>query len=618
MADLQGLVDQVKHSKDWLTRRRAIIQLSHKKDPSLYPLFLKALFDPVSEVRHASVIALARLGDKRAVPSLSKPRFLQSPDPNMRWMTVRALGELGDYHVIDLLVPLVDDEEWLVRNEAIAVLRQKVEDIVQKGEPSLARILIRMLTLDEPSITEIAIAGLVNMERSSRTLLLESLKSINDLVRQNVLRVLGEARDSEAVPYIIEMLKDSHPRVRAEAVKALGNIRDERAIPHLIERLWDYNDLVREELIEALVKFGRSIVEALHSELALSRDKNVISTLVLALGRIRDPSSIPILIEQLSSTFYSVRMDAVKALSSFGPQVVPHLLPKLTFNESDISALLKQAREANGNIANRLRAIKALGDLEDHRAISLLKELVTVSDHEVASAAEQALVKVGCAAWGRCGALEVLGRVGDESIVPQVVHSLKDDSPHVRYEAVRALGRLKGKSAIPELERVAKSDPVPEVKTEALRVLRELEPGSNSLFELALASIDDPSTRVRLAATRILGDYADERALPYIFEKLSDPSWNVRMSAENALINYGKKVVPVLLERLAKEPVAGSCRMISALARLRDEKAIEPLEQLQAEFEKKDERLAMIAKEALTILKGQTARNALDLSLPLC
>jgi len=605
-------------SKDWLIRRRALIQLSHKKEPSLYSTFVKGLVDPVSEVRHAAVIALSRLGDRRAVGYLSKPRFLQAGDSNVRWMTVRALGVLGDVQIIDALIPLVDDEEWLVRNEAVSALKAKVEEIVHSADSSQARILVRMLSIPEPGIYDIAIEGLVSMEASCRQLLLDSLKSVKDVVRKGVVQVLGLAGDKEAVPALIRVLDDENPLVRAGAVKALAEIGDEQAIPFIVNRLRERNDHVREEIIKALVRFGSQVVQPLHSELMHAKEKTLISTIVLALGKIRNPQSIPLLISRLSSGFYSVRKDAVEALSSYGPQIVQPLLQKLAVNTFDINSILKDAHTQNGNVANRIRAIKALGDLEDHRAIELLKELVTVSDHLVAAAAEDALVKVGCAAWGRCGALMVIGKVGDESIVPQLVPSLKDDSPHVRYEVMRAFGKLKSKQAVPEIEKYVHKEKVPEVKSEALRVLRELSPGSGKLFNLALSSINDPSTMIRLVATRILGDFVDDRALSYLFEKVSDTSWSVRMSAENALCNYGVKVVPELVKRLKLEKVESRCRMISALARIGDTQAIEPLERFRDEYEHKDERLAQIAREALAILKGETGRKSVQLTVPLC
>ncbi len=616
MNEIEQLKEQARKSSDWLVRRRAIIQLSHEKDNSLYPLFCDALSDPVSEVRHAAIIALTRFGDKRIVPELAKPKFLQSDDPNIRWMTVKALGQLGDYHVIDLLIPLVDDEEWLVRNEAISVLQDKVQTIVNLGEPSLARMLILMLGIDEPGIVDIAVEGLVDMEGSTRSLLLEALTSIKDLVRQNIARVLGLAKDIEAVPALIAALRDDSAAVRAEVAKALGNIGDRLAIPHLIESLKDHNDMVRQATVQALVKFGNQCVESLHSELAHTKNKYVITAIISALGELQAASSIPILIEHLSSTFYSVRKEAVDALSRYGEIVVEPLLHKLAYNTSDIEPLIQTAT-SDPDINNRIRAIKALGDLEDSRATPLLKALVINPNRMIAEVAEESLVKVGCSAWGRSRALTVLGNVANPSVAPKLIPSLKDNSPYVRYEAIRAIGKLKCKKAVPMLRKMVMEDPIVEIRTEALKVLRELHSGTQALLKLALKAVEDEAAPVRLEAVRILGDFANEQALEPLIQRLTDPFWSVRISAENAICNYGKKVTPLLIDLLKKGHVEGRCRIISAFARIGDERAIEPLEAL-LEAQEESPRIKAIAREALMVLKGETGRQAVNVTSPLC
>ncbi|OGC01234.1 hypothetical protein A2V82_01610 [candidate division KSB1 bacterium RBG_16_48_16] len=617
MTDHKELVRQAKSSNAWLDRRRAIIQLSHIKDDALYNTFVAALADPVGEVRHAAIIALGRLGDRRAVSHLARAKFLNSPDPNIRWMTVRALGELAETHIIDDLVPLFDDEEWLVRNETITVLRSKVQEIIDRNDPSLARILVRMLALDEESITDIAINGLVSMESACKELLFDSLKSIKEPVRRHSSKVFGLAGDKEAVPHLIRALDDAEAGVRTEAAKALGLIADERAITSLIEAMKDDNESVRGAAVDALVHFGALVAEPLHSELAHTKNRATISTILLTLGKIQDTSSIPILIDHLNSNFYAARKEAVDALTRYGKQAIEPLLQKLSYNLADITALLKTARSGS-HISNRIRALNALGDLEDHRAISILKDLITAPEREIAVAAEEALAKVGCAAWGRCGALQVIGSVGDESVVAKIIPSLKDDSPHVRWEAIRAIGKLKGKQAAVQLEKLAQSDPVHEVKTEALAVLREIFPGSRKLFNIALKSLDDPVANVRMQAARILGDYADARALQPLVAKLSDPYWSVKISAENSICNYGKSVIPTLLKHIATDDEDIRCRVISALARIGDESAIKPLEKLYEEIRDKGSKLQSITKEALVVLKGETGKKETRLSTPLC
>ena len=617
MADTtEKLLFEAKNSADWLIRRRCLIQLSHHRDKSLFEFFQEALLDPVSEVRHAAIIALSRLGDGRAVQDLAKPKFLQSDDVNVRWATVKALGVLGDILVLDKLVPLVDDEEWLVRNEVISILTDKAGEIVERRDPALARILLRMLSISDPGIIKIASEGLVSIAPACSNLLIDALKNVKEKVRYHAALILGQAKEIRAMPQLTLALRDSSAIVRKAAVIALGKIGDKNALLPLIESMYDRNDHVRAAVIEALETFGTDILEPLHSELIHTRDKDVMAATVTVLGSVTESKSIPELVDLLSSSYHTVRHATVLALTKFGIKCVPFLLEHLRPQTTNLDILIQEASNAD-NMTQKLRTIKALGDLEDYRATVILKSMLKDQNSDVVFAAQEALVKIGCAAWGRCGALQIFGNIGDRSVIPQIIEALTDHSPHVRFEAIRAIGKLKGAEAMAQLTSLAKNDPVHEIRSESLKVLREIAQGRKELYKTALDATRDTVSSVRLEAVRILGDKIDETAFESLLSLLSDTSWNVRLNAENAICNYGIKITPKLLDRLRLENFEGRCRIVSALARIGDNSAIAPLEQLLAQ-EEVDPRMAIIVKKALMMLKGETGQKSAYQALPLC
>ncbi|HNT64416.1 MAG TPA: HEAT repeat domain-containing protein [bacterium] len=594
-------------SDDWLERRRALIELSHAKDPDLYDLFLRALADPNKGIQHAAILALARLGNPEAVAGLAKPKFLKAEDLQVRLATVKALGKLGDAKVIDHLFDSMDDPEWLVRNEALSVLRDKVETIVHNGNPAQARILVRMLGISDPGIAEIAMQGLIEMEPVIRPLLIDNLKNVRPAVRLYVARVIGASRTTEALQYLIENLQDADLQVRIETARALGQIGDTRAIPQLIASLHNRNKVHLQTTIDALVRFGTTAVMPLHSALKNNRDSLVKCALIDTLGHIGDPSSIAILIRHLSDSCFVIRNAAIRALQHFGPAAAQAVLPLLQFEPIDIDELCKAA-QSQSSVNNRLRAMKALGDLEDHRAAPLLKQLSNDQNPEVAQTAQEALIRIGCAAWGRCGALMVIGQTENRKWSDKILSSLADDSPHVRYEAVRAIGRLNGTQTAIKLKETAVKDPVHQVRSEALKVLRGMALGSAEMLQTALQATKDSDPAVRLEATRILGDLVHEQGLPALKERLLDPIWSIRVSAENGLVNYGKTVVPQLIELLTSDKSETRYCAISALGRLGDTVAIEPLETI-AQNPKTPPREMEIARQSLLLLKRETGRK---------
>ena len=177
----------------------------------------------------------------------------------------------------------------------------------------------------------------------------------------------------------------------------------------------------------------------------------------------------------------------------------------------------------------------------------VLKSMLSVPEQELGFESQEALIKIGCAAWQRCGAMSVLGRVGDERIVPEILELLRDDSIHVRQQAVKTLGDLKSEQAAGPLLVLARTDADHGVRRAALAQARNLATGTPELFDTALSLIEYESYDVRAVSARILGDYRDDRAVAPLLKCLSDASWNVRFSAENALCNQGPQVVPGLI-----------------------------------------------------------------------
>ena len=201
----------------------------------------------------------------------------------------------------------------------------------------------------------------------------------------------------------------------------------------------------------------------------------------------------------------------------------------------------------------------------------------------------------------------MLGHIGDDKVVTQVIELLQDDSINVRNAAIQALGDLNDDRAVKPLVEIAKNDPEQEVRQSAFRVLRELASGSQLLFDIAIAALDDTSPDVRVQATRILGDFKDERAIDPLLRCLSNQSWSVRFSAENSLYSQGKRVVPDLIQILLQDSLLAKRRAISALGRIGDPQAIKPIEKVLA---KETDRITISkATDALKLSRGETARS---------
>ncbi len=600
---LESTLQVIRESEDAAAVRSAIMELGYEKSPDVYPILVERLNDPNPSIQHAAVISLGRYGRPEAVDELIKPKIFRSSGVNIRWAAVAAVGKLGDYRVIDDLIKAAEDPEWIVRTQAFAELKTKVQDIIGRKDIRLARILIHMLSLENEEIVDLAIEGFLEIGQESLHLLHGALNNSSASIRTNAARALGKFRSHQSTPYLLELLHDQEWPVRASAAEALGLIGDKAAIEAVIQKIQDHVEKVRDQAGEAIVRFGRQATIPLLNALAREKDKFSERALLKCLGKIGDPKSVPALLGCLRSSYFIVRQSAVAALVRFGPAVVNSLLPALSYNRSDIEPLLKDACDRL-RPELQLRAIKALGGLEDHRALKMLKQLVDESPPDIQEAAVQALSQIGCAAWGRCCALKVLAEVGDAALIPQVRASLQDHSDNVRFEAVRALARIGGPAAVQDLVRMAKTDECDFIRAESVRMLRTVGIGQPGVLEAAVRALKDRARQVRRQGARLLGNFQDKKSIQPLLKAMADPHWSVRESAENALLNFGRDAVKPLIAALESASWTTRFRAARLLGEIKDSRAIPALKKILAKKKEKRE-VREIAEKTLHKLQNK-------------
>ncbi len=578
---LQDLIHAAREGDDASSVRAAIMELGYEQRPEVYPVLVEKLDDPNPSVQHAAVISLGRLGRAEAIDELLKPKIFRSAHSQIRWAAVTAVGHLGDYRVIDDLLRAVEDPEWIVRTQAVTELMGKVRQIISLRDPRLARFLVHMFSLENDEIIALAIEGFQEIGSESLHWLHDALQIPSPTIRANAARTLGRMTSRGSTPYLLDLLGDPESLPRAAACEALGLLGDKMSIEPLVLMIQDNVAKVQEAASAAIARFGRPATVPLLNALARERDKFAQRAFIKCLGRIGDPKSVPALISYLRSSYFLVRQAAVAALIQFGPMVTRLLLPTLSFNTSDIGKLEEDACDKE-HPELQLRAIKALGGLEDHRAVAVLKEIVESGLPDIEEAASQALSQIGCAAWGRCCALKVIGEVANESFVPLVVPSLRDDSDNVRFEAVRAIGKMGGPEAVRHLIRMFRKDKADFVRREAMRLLRSAGLGQEPVLEAGRRGLKDRSREVRVQAARLLGSFQDPKSILPLLKAMADPHWSVRESAETALLNFGRDAFEPLIESLASPSWTTRFRAARLLGEIGDPRAVPALKAILA------------------------------------
>ena len=170
--------------------------------------------------------------------------LLQDTDWVVRQEAVITLGEMGDERCIEPLVRCLRDGDWQVREAA-------VEAVAMIGSPAVDMLLRYLRDWDSRKYA-IKTLGKINDER-----VLDPLISMlkNDEFKDDATRALSEL-GQPAVEKLIEALKDKDEFVRKQSILALGEIKDPAAVDPLIENLKNEDWWIRLTSAAALEKIG--------------------------------------------------------------------------------------------------------------------------------------------------------------------------------------------------------------------------------------------------------------------------------------------------------------------------------------------------------------------------
>jgi cyclophilin family peptidyl-prolyl cis-trans isomerase/HEAT repeat protein len=227
--------------------------------------------------------------------------------------------------------------------------------------------------------------------------------------------------------------------------------------------------------------------------LADSNDRDLRSRLAVALGRIGDPRSAPVLVRLLGDPDAAVREKAAFAIGLLGDRA----------GREAVDAIAA-ALDSSGDLVPPAAALDALGRTGGTGEVALVTARLRAPD---AGSREDA-----------ARALGLLGQRGvslDAGAVAALGTALSDGAEEVRFMAAFALFRG-GFSASPDaaadpLRRAAASDPSPEVRAMSLRALAKGAALGDPELDAAAA---DPDDRVAATAMLAIANLPVERRCP--------------------------------------------------------------------------------------------------------
>jgi HEAT repeat protein len=407
------------HDPDWLVRNEAIVTLdrliSHigetispeNQSVETMNLLIRMLRIDHQDLHRKIVDGLVRF--KKEVLEDVLIEALNTHDEHIKVGIATALGRIKSHNALPALVDLVRDKFSSVRQAAIRALSQI-------GGTMAINTLILRLGDGDKDVVQAAIQALISQgdQPYAQAILIDNLRNIFNLeIKKNILMIMGHIKHPSLIGPIIEHLGNSYFFIRASATEALARF-GETAIPQIVEIV-----SARQLPVDTLM------AEALHSE-NIRTQLNAIHSL----GILKNSAALPT-IQQLSQhqddriaeaaqlAFFEISkrnwetMNAAYVLGEIGNSAYAPLLIDLL---SDHSTRVRTA------------ALEALRKLRDERAIEPVARIAVAEPYEdLRQEAVAALVSIG-------------------HFSPQVkatlLKALHDESPDVRVEAARGLGKI--------------------------------------------------------------------------------------------------------------------------------------------------------------------------------
>ncbi|HED11124.1 MAG TPA: HEAT repeat domain-containing protein [Caldithrix abyssi] len=548
-----------------------------KKDQEAVDILLDLLNDPEYEVRQSAANFLVKLG------SLAVPKLLEtakSPDSDLMTL-LNLLAHIGDKRCLSFYFNYVDDTDWRLRKLAARGL-EKAGWSPAQDERGVWYHIARQ------EWNYVVAMGSVAIRPLSRV-----LEDSNERIRKAALEAMGRI-GSSGLEALMRALKDKNNESRLHAAAAMGKLKDVRAVHPLMACLRDKDVRVRRSAVISLGLINHQecvnpLIMALKDE-----DSYVRKDAIKYLSGLEDPRKKDLFLAMLEDRSQRVINELVVAMKRIKSQLF-----------DDVVLMLE-----NQNPVIKRNAAYALGLFQDTAAVPALLSLLSTQN--------SAIRKVTCNA---------LGELGDRRAINSLIGSLHDPVEDVCLAASNALARI-GKPAIPAIlnkmigrkknfyAELALKDMGDEaidalvhllnhedinIRKAVVKVLDILEwqPGQDEksaaywiakqdwekgaeIGELAVQPLidvlEDTESWNRMEAARQLGKIGDKKAVDSLIKLLDDKYWNVREAAAESLVKLGRSAVEPLINRMLTGNKDTFKIIAGILGEIGDSRARQPLE----------------------------------------
>ncbi|MGH7455772.1 MAG: HEAT repeat domain-containing protein, partial [bacterium] len=361
-----------------------------------------------------------------------------------------------------------------------------------------------------------------------------TLSQTTGKIRIGIINTIGQRRDAESVSDLSKLVDDSDPMTAAAAITALGKIGGEK-VTRVLTRAKDKTSGELKALVyDAYLNCADMLLQ--------QGEKNKALTIY----------------SQLNTPAYNepIRYAAMRGMFRAQGENVSEFILRLLKNSDAQTQILA------ANLVNEIPATEsvsgiaeALPNLPPKCQVQLLTLFAERWDAEVRQAAVAATQSAH--AEVRAAALQALGKIGDETMVPLLAKIAAGKSAE-GTTARKSLHRLAG-SNIDETIVSNLANAAPDLKVELILAVNQRR--ISAATPLLLQTAKAPESQVRLESIKALKTIADDQYLPDLVDLLLNaPNPSERSELEKTVTAVAQKAPPekrhsaVVMARLEKFP----------------------------------------------------------------
>lgn len=434
--------------------------------------------------------------DPKTGPSLA---WLKDQDASTRrqaladWLAdhlTQGGGGPAEDRLIDVLVASLRDGHPGVQQAA-------VNGLSALGGPKVAARLTSLLR-EPPAVRNMAVEVIEQLAPDALACTLPVLHDPDPNVRKLIVDALGKRADARFIEPLLPMLTDPDPNLRAAAAEALGHLKAAGAVRALVALLQD-EEWVVFSAVSALAEIGDPaallpLLDLVRRGTPLARYAAIEAIGSLDAGGL-SPATLVTMIETSGSELHPALVKVVAVTERKDPTIWATL-------DRDRWVPLLSDLLAHDDAATQRSAMTGLGLLGDRRGT----EAVLGCYRRMAQPAEEL---ADCAVGALVG-------TGDTAAL---IRALQQDDDPAGAIAIRALGELQSREAVPALNAVRRTSKDWDRRRLALRALGLI--GTADAWDGIQEAIDDPTGYVRCEAASLLGASGQEAVVTALLDRLT-------------------------------------------------------------------------------------------------